>query len=790
MGAQAMRDRVGNLPAELTTFVGRRREIDELKTRLASTRLLTLTGMGGVGKTRLARQIAADVNRAFPDGVWQVELADLGEPALVVQSIADCFGLLEEREQSPMAALKRHLAGRRLLLVLDNCEHLVDACAAAADVLLRSCPGLRMLATSREPLGVSGERIYPVLPLSVPEAAAPVRRDRLGRFESVTLFVDRAGQVLPGFEIDDANQYAVAKLCSRLEGLPLAIELAALWMRTLSPDQILAQLDQSYRLLGKGNRTAPPRQRTLSALVDWSYMLCSEEERSLWRCLSVFSGTFQLDAATGVYAGTELDGSPVVDLIAALVEKSVLVREDQSGVIRFRMPEVIRDYALDLLGATPEAASARRRHCDWYLQLAHRARLGYASAEQLSWFGRLRAEQANFRVALEFSLGEPDGSVQAIDMITALIDYWTASAFAREGRHWLQRALGQCPAPTLPRARALRAAGFLAAMHGDIESAAPMIAESRQIAQQGGYDEELGWLTYAEAWVTLASGDLARAARLLEEARDRFSITGDDHGLLDALADLAINAALSDDPRRTLARVDDFMVLAKPKGESYATAWVLWALGLASWRMGELERAAELETESLKLRLPFGDRLGIGLCAEVLAWISADQGRAETAARLLGAARQFASRIGSSVGTHRFMVVDHERCVTNVRTRLREGAFESAFRKGSELHPDEIIALASGSSVPAERFIADHGAKHELLTRRELQIADLVARGMSNKEIAAALVISQRTAEGHIEHILTKLGFTSRTQIAAWAADKRATEEPVGDQRPPVGYPR
>jgi predicted ATPase len=450
MTAVAPRGAAGNLPAELTSFIGRRRELTETKALLSTTRLLTLTGMGGVGKTRLARQIAAEVHRAFPDGVWETELADLGEPALLVHTIAASLGLREQNGPWAIGTLRDHLAERRVLLLLDNCEHLIQACAITADTLLRGCPGLRILATSREPLAIAGEHTYPVGPLSMPDPQTSPP-EGLARYEAVRLFVDRGAAVLPGFELDDTNRAAVAKLCDRLGGIPLAIELAAVSLRTLSPEEIVAQLTDRYRLLNRGSRSAPPRQQSLHALADWSYQLCDEEERSLWCALSVFANGFEFDAVDAICQRSELDGLNVVQTIQGLVEKSVLAHDQQSDGGRFRMPEIIRDYGLLRLSESSSVASARHRHAVWCASLAATAREQWVGPGQVRWFGRIRRELANIRAALDFSLTEPDGATRVVNIIADLTDYWLALGFLSEGRHWLNRA---CTRPRISSERA------------------------------------------------------------------------------------------------------------------------------------------------------------------------------------------------------------------------------------------------------------------------------------------------------------------------------------------------
>jgi predicted ATPase/DNA-binding NarL/FixJ family response regulator len=773
MAAGALRDSAGNLPVELTSFIGRRREVAEVRALLSGSRLVTLTGMGGVGKTRLARRVAAEVHRAFADGVWQIELADLHEPALLVHTIAGSLGLRELNGPQAIASLEEYLRDRHLLLLLDNCEHLIGACAVTVNALLRASPNLRVLATSREPLAVGGEHTYPVGALSVPDSAQAADAHGLTRYEGVSLFIERAGAVLPGFAVDDGNRHAVVALCKRLDGVPLALELAALRLRALAPEQILAQLEDRY-LLGRGNRGAPPRQQTLYALVDWSYQLCSEPERLLWRLLSVFQGGFELDAVREICGDSAFAGQDLIELTIDLVEKSVLVRDEQGGTVRYRMPPLIRDYGVKRLRLSNDEHSIRRSHRDWFEALAVRAYAGWVGPEQLSWFNRLRREQANYRAALEFSLTEADEASHAVDTIVALIDPLVAFGLLSEGRLWLDRALRQCPEPSLHRARALRAASMLAAVQGDNQVAAAMLRESRELAKQRGDVAELAWVSHISGVLALGDADFATANKLCEEARAGFQLVGDTHGLLQALSVLAIATSLSGDAGLAAQRAEEFLARVEP-GERWGTGWVLWALGISQWRLGDSHRAVELELESLTLHRPFGDELGFGSCVAVLAWTAASDEQWQKAAELFGASRQALKAVGSPLAAFGSVIEDDQRCQAATRARLGDAAFEAATRRGSEHGFDEIVALVTGKKPARPSTNRAAANAPSALTTREREIADLIGQGLSNKEIASALIVAQRTAEGHVEHILAKLGFTSRAQIATWVAEQRAT---------------
>ena len=398
---------VGNLPAELTSFVGRRGEVAEVRRLLSGSRLVTLTGVGGVGKTRLALRAAAGLRRAFGDGVWLVQLDQLRNEALVAQAVTGVLGLHARSGFSPEAALAEYLADRRLLLLLDNCEHLVDAVAKLADQLLRAAPGLRVLATSRESLNIAGETVLPVAPLPAPDPGQPLTVATLARFPAVGLFAERARQVVPGFTVTEANMAAVAGICHRLEGLPLAIELAAARARVLSAEQIQARLGDRLGLLTRGGRANPTRQQTLRASIGWSYELCSQAERLLWTRLSVFAGGFELDAAEGICADDQLAAGDVLDLLAALADKSVLIAEHGASGVRYRLPETLREFGQERLRESGEYTALRRRHRDWYEQLARQADTSWLSRQTADRVARLFREHANVQAAQDFCQTEP-----------------------------------------------------------------------------------------------------------------------------------------------------------------------------------------------------------------------------------------------------------------------------------------------------------------------------------------------------------------------------------------------
>ena len=620
----------GNLPAELTSFVGRRGELAEVRRLLAGSRLVTLTGVGGVGKTRLALRAAAELRRAFPGGVWLVRLDQLREEALVAQAVAGALGLQDRAGFSPEAALADYLAGRQLLLVLDNCEHLVDAVAKLADLLLRAAAGLRVLATSREALIIDGEMVLPVPPLPVPEEGQPLTAAGLGVFPAVRLFAERAAQVVPGFAVTEANRAAVAGICRRLEGLPLAIELAAAQTRVLSPEQIDARLGDRLGLLTRGSRTHPARQQTLRASIEWSYELCSRAERRLWARLSVFAGGFELDAAEGICADHRLAAGDMLELLAALAGKSILTAEHREGVARYRLPETLREFGQERLHESGEDTALRRRHRDWHEQLARRADTGWLSPQIADWTARLFREHANVEAAQDFCQAEP-GEAEAglrIALHVWLFYYWDAGHVS-EGRYRLGQVLARAGEPTVWRARGLLLAGFLAAVSGDRGAALPLLEQGTGLAGQLDDPATRAFAAWAAGHVCLFAGDLPQAIAHCEDGLavlPAAAVCGRQRARL--LIGLARAAGLAGDEERAVACHRELAALTEAGSEYIRrgySAWSLWALGAAAWRRGDLDRATGLHQQSLRLRARRSNRMGTAYCVEVLAWIAASR---------------------------------------------------------------------------------------------------------------------------------------------------------------------
>src|SRR5215204_1497259 len=469
-----------NLPLELSSFVGREKELAEVKRLLGETRLLTLTGSGGCGKTRLALAAATDLLEEFEEGVWMVELAPLADPSLVAQAVGSTLGVREQPGRSLTEMLSGYLGSKKVLLVLDNCEHLIEACAELAEALLRFCPGLRVLATSREALGITGEVAWPVPSLSLPDLRRMPDIGSLPEYESARLFVERAVAVRPDFVLTEQNASAVAQVCYRLDGIPLAIELAAARTKVLSVEEVADRLDDCFRLLSAGGRTAMPRQHTLHATMDWSHELLSEEERSLFRRLSVFAGGFSLEAVESVCIGEDVERDEVLGLLSHLVDKSLVAVWEKDGETRYRLLETVRQYGRDKLSESGEEGQLRERHAGYYLALAAQAEPELKGAGQVEWLKRFEREHDNLRAAISWSL-ERRNHQDAAQLGWALWLFWWIRGHFAEGRRLMEEAIsvnGSAAMPASARAQGLFVAGTMACGQGDHSSAEPLLEES------------------------------------------------------------------------------------------------------------------------------------------------------------------------------------------------------------------------------------------------------------------------------------------------------------------------
>ncbi|MEU6582425.1 protein kinase [Nocardia sp. NPDC046763] len=763
-GRRRRRQDTGVLPLELTSFVGRRAQLSEVKKALSESRLVTLTGIGGVGKTRLAARAASKLRRSYADGMSLVEFGDIDDPELVDDIVATSVGVRNPAGRPTREVLVEFLSTRKLLLVLDNCEHLVEAVAVLAESLLRACVDLSILATSREALGIGGESVLPVTPLGFPDPSSVPTLEEASRYDAVELFVERAAAVVPGFELNQNNRLAVTRICARLDGLPLAIELATARLRVLSADQILRRLDDRYTLLTAGNRDVPTRQQTLWWCIGWSYDLCAPREQQLWSRLSIFAHSFDLDAAEAV-CGNATPDPDQLDALFALVDKSILIREESGGAVRFRMLDTVQNYGRRKLEEAGEDREIGRRHRDWYERLAFDSEAEWISPRQLEWDSRLKRELPNLRKAMEFD----EAGAGGMRIAAALFSFWYMGGRITEGRSWLDRTLAHSViGQGRDRAKAIYSAGMLAAAQADLAAATARVAELRGLARQLAGPEIATWVAVADGYTALVSDDLGHAVARLEEARELVTGWSDPDPVLRMDSSLLLGWAyqLSGDLRRAVTCHEQTLAFADSRGgETSFRSWLLWAMGTAVWRQGALDRATDLLQESLRHARSVDDPLIAATSLEALAWVASDRDDVSRASVLMGAAAALGRAAGSSSILFPNLAIHHEECERRAQETLGTQEFEKARKKGGAMSFAMAAAFGLGEDLPSP---ADRAAS--TLTKREQQIAELVAEGLTNSAIAGRLTISRRTAEGHVEHILTKLGFTSRAQIAAWVA--------------------
>lgn len=759
------------LPADLTSFEGRRSDLNHVKQLLGETRLLTLTGFGGVGKTRLALRAARELTRSQADGVAWVELADLRDPQLLRQGLVEALGLPELPGRDTWTAALHHLTDRRMLIVLDNCEHILDEVAELVDELLRHGRGLRVLATSRQVLGVPGETVLCVAPLPVPPPERSGEPGVATLFPSLALFRERARAVVPGFELTPSNQEAAVELCRKLEGIPLAIELAAVKLRVLSLDDLVSRLDARLDVLSHSARTGPSRHRTIEATIDWSYELCTEDERTLWARAAVFTGGFGIEAAEAVCAGGSLPRSAVLEVIQSLLEKSILTRTESRGQVRFRMLEPLREHGQQRLRSLSEYDELLHRHLTWVEDLLGEACLQWFGPLQEQWCTTLSLEQANIRAAAEHCLSHEPCHQRSLRLVGAPWFLWVA-LFLDEGRQWLERAVTACPDPTIDRAVALGTLGYVAGLQGDLERATAAAVAARDIAVEEGDVRVEAYATHVAGLAALFS-DSTRSKALLAQALTLYQ----GHDVLDDhVVALRIQLALAHlycgelvDARAHFEWCRELCTLT---GERWLLSYALYGLGFVEKLEGRPEVALELARKALDIKWFFRDLCGLSTTMDLLAWVQADLGNHQEASCLLGAADSLWTSFGVRLFGSADWLENMHRTEELCRRRLGDRVFASAFNSGVEMARVDAIALALGrQQAPTASALAERNAVK--LTRREHQIADLVAEGLSNRAIAERLVIAQRTAEGHVENILNKLGFHSRSQVAAWVGERR-----------------
>ena len=768
-----------NLPLQLSSFVGRDREVAEVESLLSEHRLLTLTGPGGSGKTRLALAVASEVLDGYGHGSWLVDLAPLSDPNLVPQALASVLGVREAPGSPLTEMLCDHLLSRTMLLVLDNCEHLVDACASLAETLLRHCPNLRVLATSREALGVSGETIFAVPPLSLPDTRHLPTLESLSRYEAARLFVDRAGAVKPGFALTEGNALAVAQVCYRLDGIPLAIELAAARARALSVEQISERLNDSFRLLTGTGRSALAHQRTLRTAMDWSHDLLSEDERIAFRRLSVFAGGFTLEAAETICAGEGIEEGEVLDLLASLVDKSlVLVMEQPDGEARYRLLETVRQYGREKLEESGEAHEVRGRHAAWFLALAEEAGPLMMGRNQVGWLERMWREQHNFRAAMRYFLSREDAD-RAIRLTWAFWRYWWVTGLQSEARRWMEEVLGSEDLPgddSYPerRAQANLIIGTYAWSEGDLASALPALEEGLRLSRKtrDALAQAIGLMLLG--LVDVAEGNARRSRERFEESLRLFRVSGDSAkwGEAHTLAYLGLAPLLDGEPEPARRCFEEGLAAARAAGDRVAAHQALYKLGLLALTEGDLDRAEAYLREGLSLADEVRDIINAPYFVKGLGQVAGLRGRAAFAVRLLGAAETALRATGSAPYRYIPDQALQDRVLAAARDALGEAAFDGEWRRGRAMTLEQAIDYAL--KVPEASRKASVEAQHAFpvgLSAREVEVLRLVTEGLTNAQIAKQLYISPRTVNAHLGSVYHKIGSSTRAEAARFASE-------------------
>ena len=766
--------RPGELPAEVTGFVGRQRELTVLDGLLSTARLVTVTGPGGVGKTRVALRAAARARGRFADGVCLAELGGLHDPDLLPHTVATCLGLPEQDARSQADAIVDYLRGRQLLLILDSCEHLIGACAALAELVLRYAAQVTVLATSRQPMNVPGEHCCPVPPLPVPDPEGS--RGRRG--DAVELFAQRAAAATPGFAVTAANRRDVIRLCRRLDGIPLAIELATVQLRTLTLQQLSSRLEHRFGLLPGGRRVALAHQQTLRATTAWSYDLCSPDEQLLWARLSVFAGSFGFPAVEAVCAGGPLARDDILPTLAGLVDKSVVLRTEEDGA-RYWLLDTIREFGAERL-ADADAHATQDRHIAYFRAMADDFACHDKDDDQLPRYRRLRREHPDIRAALGYALSLPGREGEAARLAADLRAYWVISGLLREGRHWLTKILLRFAEPSAERAWLLMTRGALATLQGELGQAVADLELSTPMAQEQG---EVLACALGHAYRCLAltfSGRYAEAAAAGAVAGERLGAIDHFSGLVALDICLGYLHLLSGELDLAIERCERGLRRLGDSRERWARGYLQIITARALFFQGKYTESAVATRGSLEMKHELGDVVGTAYGLEALAMLALRQERCERTAWLMGAAGALWDRAGRRLGGASILEELHQQAVKTARDALGEDRYAALFRGGAGLPLDLVVtlAVADADELPAT---ARTPRLPGLLTGREQQIAALVGQGMSNRDIAQQLGISKRTVDAHLEHIFGKLGISSRVQLATWRDPARPGSEPDSD---------
>jgi predicted ATPase/DNA-binding CsgD family transcriptional regulator len=750
----------------LNRLVARRGDLDAANRAMSGSRLLTFTGHGGVGKTRLALELAYRTRDRFPDGAWLVRLSDLGigaEVAEVESAIVSALGISDQSATGPREKLLSYLESRKLLLVLDNCEHVLPSVRMTLMVLLRGARQLHVIATSRESLGIASEVLRPVMPLTVPEPGTPA--EQLIMDGSASLLLERACAVDPDFELTEKNAPAVVDLCRALEGLPLAIELAAAKLRALTVEQVVERFGRRLTLLTAAVTPHASRHRSLRTMVDWSYGLCPKNAQVLWRRLSVFSATFDLELAESVCAFGELDSADIMDSIERLVAQSIISTSRGAGVMRYRMPATIREVAADLADQAEETAELRRRHRDAMLQRAQEMLRHWCGPNQDVLIEQMSLDHAGYVAALQWSITTAGEERTALQLLASLRYYFLVGGQLAEGRMRLEATLDAITEPSPVRGECMWVTTWIALLQGDHQRAEQLLDELSVLAEELDDSRLAAHLHHVGALLAMFRGDLDRAIRHFYLAVDEHHAQGDRFLELTARCMVGYSLAYSGHAEEALQLSRETRTLCEQYGERSAQAYAHHGAALAHWTLGRLDEAEQPLRRALQLHRSMGDGVGVALAIALLSWIRYDQNQPGRAAELSAAADHVWRSLGTSLAAFGPYLSRFAEQHGSPESTPSLDDHDHVVRRFQNL--DDVIDFALNHGELRGR--AGHSDRGPL-TGRELEVAALIERGLSNREIAARLFIAKRTADGHVERILGKLGFNSRAQIAAWIA--------------------
>jgi predicted ATPase/DNA-binding CsgD family transcriptional regulator len=739
-----------------------------------------------IAQTRLAIKLANELLNKFEQGVWFIRFAALPDPEFVPQAVASTFGVREQKGQTLIDGLIEFVKDHQSLLIFDNCEHLIDACAKLAEKILQACPNIKILVTSREPLNIPSEVVWTVPPLSLPERQ-PWHDPKSGetalsiylQSESVQLFLNRAALVLSDFELTIDNGVWVAEICRRLDGMPLAIELAAARVRTLSTQQIAQRLDNRFNLLTGGARTAPPRHQTLAATLDWSYNLLSEKEQMILQRFSVFAGGATLDAVESVCTGDDVEMAGVLNGLSQLVDKSLIAIDRlEHEEIRYFLMETVREYARERLNESGAQEVVRHRHLEFFLKLAREAELNLKGSEQGIWLRMLQLEQENFRSALAWSL--ENDSTKALQLAVALGQFWFMRGYQfGEGMEWLQNILSRSDTTKhkLLHAEAFNWLGSLAYFHNNYATARTAYEKSLELYHEINDKCGVFEVLFNLAEIVALQGDeaskssLFTAARLsAEECLVSLRKLGDNWKMAQILTRLGEISRVDEDYEEARSYYEESLVIRRELEDERGVAVSLINLGYVAYHEGAYQKAKNFFEESLIMFQRLKSTRGTIDCLDGLAGVLGAERRPEQAARLFGAAEQLreSARIGLTVSYPD--QIEYDRYKASVRSQLTEETFDAAWAEGRAMNLEQAIEYALDHPV-ASKTPKSLKEKFGRLSPRERETAVLIAQGKSNREIAMEMVVGVKTVETYVSRILNKLGFDSRVQIATWAVE-------------------